>query len=287
LEANEATKLWLRRIQVWAEIAGAGVGEASKMVGAAILHADLGLAGFESARVAFSRLNYVPAMWDAQLATPRPLQTHLDAEWANGLSTVGLEGRFLAWNRLPVEESPRRPFGLAAIQRGISELDAAEMVRIKPSREVVSGLPLPVIKNVLKAHKLPVGGRKADILERLTSLPEVEWLGLIPVGPHREISPPPRSEAYLWAEAFHFVLAHTLLVGAAAQRSLSEYESAGLLGCEIVVTDDCPVCRTLAPRGLRVTFEQLERNPKAAPPFHPGCRCGVSPWIDRAITSCT
>jgi hypothetical protein len=71
---------------------------------------------------------------------------------------------------------------------------------------------------------------------------------------------------------------HTLMMLAAKQRNVADYRRASIKDAEIVMAgDDCVICDDHRHHVVRLEPPAMAD----LPPFHPGCRCGTLPRLDR------
>lgn len=248
---------------------------------------------FEKWHQKFTELDYFPYMWHSILS--RPLEEIPEAvQTLDTFANLSLDARRLLVGNNAVNKANQvtravEDMGCEVgmmkneILKVIEELKAFNLA--KYPLEISEKLPILKVgdlKEICKEYSLPKTGKKVEIIERISqNVPENELRRLLPSEAQRDsarvgFSLSLRAKNYVdWNIEKIKLLTHNLELSSYKLGSIEGYiRSVIVKKVKILGTDDCPIC---APQDNKIiNINDIDR----LPPFHPGCRCCVTPVLD-------
>ena len=252
---------------------------------------------FEEWHKYFDEINYFPYMWSglegeqpeigqetinylsdfADLSLPaRKILIHTNYYKATKQKTKKLYD-FKRQSNIPPQEFQKAFAELKGdfLKDGASIKDKIRLLRVKD------------IKPILEKFDLKKSGRKNELITRLyeeVSDKELEKFLTSEAKEDLVVSkkwlPKEDKEAIKFHNKKIKLLAHTTRSLRATQRQLDNAIKMDRKTLEVNTVDNCPVCYEKEGT-VKVSNENLDK----LPPFHPGCRCGVSVSFEREFSS--
>ncbi len=248
---------------------------------------------FEEWYERFSQLEYFPYMWSGLEVLPeRP--SDATRELLTRFSALPWDARLLA-DELNVTTNNRtstltefefkRKCGLRGerLKTALRALDEAGLI----VTSISVGDRLLSLKNedlgaALEARGLPKGGKKAEMVERLVeNVPEDQLFKLLPATSQQDMirinalrTLSDDDDFLRYEQTRIHLLHHTVQFSVLTAVKLTEYSGRSDIELQVSrVHDNCPICDEY--EGVLL---QAAGGP--FPPFHPGCRCALTPHFE-------
>lgn len=249
----------------------------------------------------FDQANYFPPAWSSLHAGREPLPEEA-AEALGKFNTLSIDAKLLLVGNnavttagpitIPLDDAGRQVGFLPEKVKHIivTELAPAGIGDYPiPAAERLALLRVQELRELCDELDIPKSGNKVDLVRRIAeSAPDDFINSVLPPEAHRDMgrfgfSLSLRARNAIKAEINVIqLLASTLQSRLATLNRLEEYRKSDVSKVTIYGASDnpCPICKDH--NGKEVAIASA--GPNVLPPFHPGCRCRISPTYEYTIT---